>query len=99
MSHTPDGEENMIAEAMAEIELQAPFRIENDGDEVVVRFRRNGLTDRQISRHLAMLHLEAIAQKSRLTEEDALRLGDEVNRAVSERARRRLGLSMREKAI
>jgi hypothetical protein len=89
----PDREEKMLAEALEELKAQPAYRIESDGDEVVVRFRRNGLSDRQITRYLALMELDAIRQKSELTEADALALGKEVNRAVWERARHRLGLA------
>lgn len=92
-SHGPDREEKMLAEALEELKAQPAYRIENNGDEVVVRFRRNGLSDRQITRCLALMELDAIRQKSELTEADALALGKEVNRAVWERVRHRLGLA------
>lgn len=58
------GEESMLAQALEEIETQATYHIESSGDEVVVRFRRGGLSDQQISRFLALLELDAIRQKS-----------------------------------
>jgi hypothetical protein len=83
----------MLAQALEEIESQAAYQIESSGDEVVVRFRRGGLSDQQISRFLAVLELDAIRQKSQLTEEAAMELADEINRAVWEKTRRRLGLA------
>jgi hypothetical protein len=93
MDSTPDREENMLAEALEEIESQAAYHIESNGDEVVVRFKRGGLSDREITRFLALLELDAIRQKSQLTEEAAMELGDEINRAVWEKVRHRLGLA------
>ena len=93
MEPTPDREENMLAEALEEIESQAAYQIESNDKEVVVRFKRGGLSDREITRFLALLELDAIRQKSQLTEEAAMELGDEINRAVWEKARRRLGLA------
>lgn len=93
MDSTPDREENMLAEALKEIASQAAFQIESNDKEVVVRFKRGGLSDREITRFLALLELDAIRQKSQLTEEAAKELADEIDRAVWERARRRLGLA------
>lgn len=103
----PDREAKMLAEALEELKAQPAYRIESDGDEVVVRFRRNGLSDRQITHRLALMELDAIRQKSELTEADALALGKQVNRAVWERARQRLNAgedsslaaTVREKAV
>lgn len=89
----PDREESMLAQALEEIETQAAFHIESSGDEVVVRFRRGGLSDQQISRFLALLELDAIRQKSQLTEEGARELAEEIDRAVWEKVRHRLGLA------
>lgn len=93
MDPAPDREDNMLAEALEEIESQAAYQIESNDKEVVVRFRRGGLSDREITRFLALLELDAIRQKSQLTEEAAMELGDEINRAVWEKARQRLGLA------
>jgi hypothetical protein len=93
MEPTPDREESMLAEAMEEIEVQAPYRIESTDDEFVVRIRRSVASEEQVRRHLALMVIESISQKSQLTEEDALALGKEVNRAASEKMRRRLGLA------
>jgi hypothetical protein len=93
MDSTPDREENMLAEALEEIESQAAYQIESNDKEVVVRFKRGGLSDREITRFLALLELDAIRQKSQLTEEGARELADEIDRAVWEKARQRLGLT------
>jgi hypothetical protein len=88
----PDREDKMLADALEELKAQPAYRIESNGDEVVVRFRRNGLTDAQITRYLALMELDAIRQRSELTEEAARELADEIDRAVWEKAKRRLGL-------
>jgi hypothetical protein len=93
MDSTPDREENMLAEALEEIESQAAYQIESNDKEVVVRFKRGGLSDREITRFLALLELDAIRQKSQLTEEAARELADEIDRAVWEKTRQRLGLA------
>ena len=93
MEPTPDREESMLAEATEEVEAGAAYRIENTDDEIVVRIRRGVASEEQVRRHLALMVLESISQKSRLTEEDALALGKEVNRAASEKMRHRLGLA------
>lgn len=101
MEPTPDREESMLAEAMEEIDVQAPYRIESTDDEFVVRIRRSVASEEQVRRHLALMVIESISQKSQLTEEDALALGKEVNRAVSERMRHRFDAagSTKEKAL
>jgi hypothetical protein len=93
MDSTPDREESMLAEALEEIESQAAYQIESNDKEVVVRFKRGGLSDREITRFLALLELDAIRQKSQLTEEAARELADEIDRAVWEKTRQRLGLA------
>ncbi len=93
MEPTPDREESMLAEAMEEIDVQAPYRIESTDHEFVVRIRRSVASEEQVRRHLALMVIESISQRSQLTEEDALALGKEVNRAASEMMRHRLGLA------
>lgn len=88
----PDREENMPITAPG-ITSQPAYRVDSNGDEVVVRFRRGGLSDEQILRFLALVDLDAVRQESRLTEEDATALGKEINRAVWERVRHQLGLA------
>jgi hypothetical protein len=89
----PDREETMPTAAPEQVVSQPAYRIDSSADEVVVRFRRGGLSDDQISRFLALLELDAIRQESQLTEEAAMELGDEINRAVWEKTRHRLGLA------
>jgi hypothetical protein len=93
MEPTPDREEDMLADALEEIDAQAAYRIESTDDEIVVRIPRGVASEGQVKRYLALMVLDAVRQKSQLTEEDALALGKEVNRAVSERMRHRLGLA------
>ena len=93
MERTPDREDRMPAEALEEIEAQAAYRIESTDDEIVVHIPRGIVGEEQVERYLALMVLDALRQKSQLTEEDALRFGDDVNRVVWERARHRLGLA------
>jgi hypothetical protein len=93
MEPTPDREEDMPAEVLDELEARAAYRVESTDDEIVVRIPRGVASEEQVKRYLALMVLDAVRQGSELTEADALALGDEVNRAVSDRMRRRLGLS------
>jgi hypothetical protein len=93
MKRTPDHEDRMLAEALDEIEAQAAYRIESTDDEIVVRIPRGIVSEEQLERYLALMVLDALRQKSQLTEDDALQLGKDVNRVVWERARHRLGLA------
>lgn len=69
---------------------QPAYQIDSTGNEVVVRFSRERMSDEQISRFLDYLQLESIRQRSELTEEGAEALADEVDRAVWEQNRHRV---------
>jgi hypothetical protein len=90
MEPTPDREENMLAEMLDEIKAPAAYSIENMDDEIVIRIPRGVASEQQIRRYLALLMLDAVRQKSQLTEEDAYELAEEVTRAVWERNRHRV---------
>jgi hypothetical protein len=92
MESTPDREEKMLAEALEELEAPPAYRIENTGDEFVVRIPRGIVSEPALRHHLAVMMLDAVRQKSQLTEEDAMELGRVINHGVWESARRRLGL-------
>jgi hypothetical protein len=96
----PDREEQMPITA-PEITSQPAYRVDSSEDEVVVRFRRGGLSDEQILRFLALVDLDAVRQESQLTEEDAMALGEEINHAVWEQASHRVGSAgnARERAL
>lgn len=86
----PDREETMPTAAPREAVSEPACRIECTDDEFVVRIPRGLLPDDEIKRFLAVLSQEAIRQKSQMTDEDVMRLADEVDRAVWERVRREI---------
>jgi hypothetical protein len=87
----PDREETMPIAAPPEVVSQPAYVIDQSSpDEIVVRIRRGMLPDEKISRFLALLDLEAIREKSQLTEEAARELADEIDRAVWEKNRHRV---------
>jgi hypothetical protein len=69
---------------------QPAYEIDSSPTEVVVRFKRDRMTDEQISRFLDYMELESIRHDSELTEEAAAELADEIDRAVWERNRHRV---------
>ena len=86
----PDREEIMPTAAPEQATSQPAYTIDSTEDEVVVRFRRATFSDEQIARIIAVAELEAIRQKSQLTEEAARELADEVDQAVWEKNRHRV---------
>jgi hypothetical protein len=78
----------MPIQAPPETAWQPAYRIDRgDPDEIVVHIRRGTISDEKISRFLALLDLEAIREKSQLTEEAARKPADEIDRAVWEKLR------------
>lgn len=65
------------------------YRIDIEGDEMVIRIRRDSVDLEDLSRFLDYIVLKSIQRKSELTEEDAAVVADEIDRAVWERVRHR----------
>ena len=63
------------------------FAVTREGSDVVVRLRGDEFDQEALARLLDFIELEAIAQRSRLSEEAAAALADEVDRAVWERVK------------
>lgn len=79
------------------------YRIDVEGDDLVVRVRRGVLDQEQVSRFLDSLELETIRRRSQLSEADARALADEIDRGVWERVRhsrfcRRASLAQHQRA-
>ncbi len=65
--------------------MDQSFEVTDERDDIVIRFDKN-LVDRQaLSKLLRYIEMESIRKRSRLTEEQAARLADEIDRAVWER--------------
>ena len=67
------------------------YRIDFEPHEMVVRLKRGVIGRDQVSRFLDFLELEAIRQRSELTEADAALLAGEIDHAVWDRARAHAG--------
>ncbi|HEX8275618.1 MAG TPA: hypothetical protein VF615_23495 [Longimicrobiaceae bacterium] len=63
------------------------YRIDFDGQDLVVRIRHEAVDQEQVLRFLDYLQLESIRRSSSLTEEDARVISGEVDRAVWARVR------------
>lgn len=63
------------------------FAVTREGGDVVVRLRGDEFDQEALGRLLDYIELEAIAQRSRLSDDDAATLADEVDRAVWERVK------------
>lgn len=63
------------------------YRIDVEEQEMVVRLKRGVLGRNEVSRFLDFLELESIRRRSELSEADAARLADEIDRAVWDRTR------------
>jgi hypothetical protein len=65
------------------------YRIDIEGDEMVIRIRRDSVDLEDLSRFLDYIVLKSIQRKSELTEDAAAALADEIDRAVWKRVRHR----------
>lgn len=64
-------------------------RLDEDDEDFIVRVRRNALEREEISKFVDFLLIESIRKKSKLTEEEAAEIADEIDRAVWEQLRPR----------
>ncbi|HEY0016214.1 MAG TPA: hypothetical protein VGC13_07840 [Longimicrobium sp.] len=103
----PDREEKMLAEALEELKAQPAYRINEDGDDLIVRVPKTLATRERVSRFLDWLEFDQLRSQSELTEEDAAAFAAEVKRAVWDQNRQRLNVTddsslastVREKAV
>ncbi len=66
---------------------QPAYRIEEDGDDLVIRVPRSLANRDRVQRFLDWAELEDLVSRSQLTEEAARELADEIDRAVWEKVR------------
>lgn len=91
MESTPDREEKVPTAAPEETVSQPAYRIEEDGNDLVVRVPKSLASRERVSRFLDLLEFEQLRSRSELTEEDAAELAAEVKHAVWEANRFRAG--------
>ena len=66
---------------------QAPYRIDHEGTEFVIRVRRDLFSREELTDFLDWLYLESVRRKESLGDEQIAELADEVDHAVWERLR------------
>lgn len=83
----------MLSVNMPSGAVSKSYEIANEQGDIVVRF--NGeLVDRDaLSRFLDFVELESIRKRSQLSEQDAARLADEIDRSVWERIKHKYSTS------
>jgi hypothetical protein len=81
MESTPDGEEKMPAAAPEQTEV---CRVEEDGDDLVIRVPRSVVSRERVQALLDALAPGRVHSRTPANEEDAARITDEIRRAVWE---------------
>jgi predicted transcriptional regulator len=81
MESTPDGEEKMPAAAPEQTEV---YRIEEDGDDLVIRVPRSVVSRERVQALLDALEPGQVHGRTPANEKDAARVTDEIRRAVWE---------------
>jgi hypothetical protein len=86
----PDREDIMPIAAPEEVAWQPAYRIEEDGDDLVIRIPRSLANRDRVQRFLDSMEFEELVSHSQLTPEAAAELAAEVKRAVWEANRHRV---------
>lgn len=87
----PDREERMPVAAIPDAASPTAYRIDEEGDDLIVRVPKTLATRERVSRFLDWLEFEQLRSQSQLTEEDAAEFAAEVKHAVWEANRFRAG--------
>jgi len=69
--------------------LQETYSVVNENEEVVIRLKRATFDSKRIVQFLNLIEFEIIRQKSKLTEEQAESLANEINQKVWEVAKKK----------
>ncbi len=85
----PDREEIMPIAAPEQLAWQSAYRIEEDGDNLVIRIPKSLANRDRVERLLDWIQFEELRSRSQLTPETAAELAAEVKRAVAEANRHR----------
>ncbi|HEX2081094.1 MAG TPA: hypothetical protein VHG08_25555 [Longimicrobium sp.] len=80
----PDREDIMPTAAPEQVAWQSAYRIEEDGDDLVIRIPKSLANRDRVQQFLDRIEFEYLRSQSQLTAEDAAELTAEVKRAVAE---------------
>jgi len=69
--------------------LQETYSVANENGQVVIRLNRATFDSKRIAEFLNLIEFEIIRQKSKLTEEQAESLANEINKKVWEVAKKK----------
>lgn len=84
-----DRVEDLLTAAFGPVAWQSAYRIEDDGDDFVIRIPKSMVSRDRLQRFLDSVELEHLVSKSQLTAEDAAALAAEVKPAVWEKVSHR----------
>jgi hypothetical protein len=73
--------------------MSKSYEIANEQGDIVVRFNGELVDPDALSRLLDVVELESIRKRSQLSEEDAAKLADEIDRSVWERIKHKYSAS------
>jgi hypothetical protein len=85
-----DSVEDVLTATFGKVAWQSAYRIEEDGDDFVIRIPTSMVSRDRLQRFLDSVEFEHLVSKSQLTAEDAAALAAEVKRAVWEKLRHHL---------
>lgn len=88
----PGHEETMPAAATPEPALQAPYSIDEDENDLIVRVPKWLVSRDRMLRFLELMEFKELRSRSELTEAEVAELSAEVKRAVAEAYRHRHGV-------